>query len=65
MTQADTRDAPMLGEFRPMYIDGTIRDMIWNGEKWLSHADVYPLIYYAITGYPVNYGGTNGIPREA
>jgi hypothetical protein len=50
----DAKLIPLLGEIRDMYIDGEIRRMIGNGEKWLSYEDVYPLIYYAQTGRPLD-----------
>lgn len=44
---------PILGEFKERFIDEEIRKMIWNGEKWLFLADVYPLMYYVQTGKPL------------
>jgi hypothetical protein len=43
----------LLGEIKQMMMDGEIRKMVWNGEKWLFLADVYPLMYYAQTGKPL------------
>ncbi len=53
VTISITEYVPLLGEIKPMFIENEIRDMIWNGNKWLRHADVYPLIYYATTGRPL------------
>jgi hypothetical protein len=50
---------PLLGEVRHMLVAGDIKRMVWNGEKWLSYADVYPLIHYALTGQPLNLGDSN------
>ena len=47
---------PLLGETKFMFVDGETAQMVWNGKKWLRYEDIYPLIHYALTGYPVNYG---------
>jgi hypothetical protein len=47
---------PLLGETRHMLVEGLIVRMVWNGEKWLRYDDVYPLIHFAMTGEPVNWG---------
>lgn len=44
---------PLLGEIKQMLVEGEIRKMVWNGEKWLFYAEVYPLMYYAQTGNPL------------
>lgn len=44
---------PLLGQINSRLVDGEIRKMVWNGEKWLFLADVYPLMYYAQTGKPL------------
>lgn len=53
----ETEYQPLLGEIKAMFIDGEIKNMVWNGEKWLVHADVFPLIYYAVNGRPLDLDG--------
>jgi hypothetical protein len=45
---------PLLGEIKDRFIDNEVRKMVWNGEKWLFYADVYPLMYYVQTGKPLD-----------
>jgi hypothetical protein len=49
----DKEYKPLLGEIKQRFVDGEIRKMVWNGEKWLFFADVYPLMYFAQTGNPL------------
>ncbi len=44
---------PLVGEIKQMLVKDEIRKMVWNGEKWLLFAEVYPLMYYAQTGTPL------------
>lgn len=47
---------PLLGEIRAQFIENKPRQMIWNGEKWVAYVDVYPLMYFAQTGKPLDLG---------
>lgn len=53
VTISTTEYVPLLAEIKTMFIENEMRDMIWNGEKWLRFAEVYPLMYFAQTGRPL------------